>query len=319
MKYWMFLLIFAMSLGITGLSVPQAPDSREETVTVSSSEEILEAAEPFPSFDRELEVRVLKDGQVLSMAMEDYLIGVLAAEMPPDFPPEALKAQAVAARTLALHQAEAGKHPEGAVCTDPCCCQGWSADRYDSVAEAVKATDGLVLAYDGQLIDATFFSCSGGRTESARAVWGGEVPYLQSVESPGEEEAPRDTETAELTPEFFAETLMQAFPEMQLEGSPETWLGRITCTEGGGIEAAFFGGVPVSGTELRRLFSLRSTNMEFDLQENAVRITTHGFGHRVGLSQYGAKAMAEAGKDFTEILLHYYKGTEILRLTAPEE
>ena len=312
MKYWTFLLILAVALGILGLSVPLIPASQ-------ASENVMSTCElPAPSFDRTLSVRVLQDGQLSSMLLEDYLIGVLAAEMPPDFPAEALKAQAVAARTFTLHQAAAGKHPEGAVCTDPHCCQGWSSARYPAVIQAVRATDGLVLTYGGELIDATFFSCTGGRTESARAVWGSDVPYLQSVSSPGEEEAPRFSETRELSAEEFSEILCGACPQMDLSGSPADWLGEITYTEGGGIDTAVFGGVPVEGKNLRRLFSLRSTEMDFDLQEDSVRITTHGFGHRVGLSQYGARAMAEEGKDFTEILLHYYKGTKIFRLIEPE-
>lgn len=315
MKYWTFLLILALALGITGLSAPLLSESPpEKNIMLTSKEPAL----PFPSFDRTLQIPVLKDGQVVTMSMEAYLIGVLGAEMPSDFPPEALKAQAVAARTFALHQAASGKHPEGAVCTDPRCCQGWSSSRSEAAVSAVKATDGLVLTYGGSLIDATFFSCSGGRTESAQAVWGGDVPYLQAVDSPGEESAPGDTEIIELAPEYFAEVLSQAFPDIHLEGSPETWLGKITCTPGGGIDTAEIGGVPVSGCALRRIFSLRSTSMEFQMENDAVRITTHGYGHRVGMSQYGARAMAEDGRDFTEILCHYYQGIKILRLRWPE-
>lgn len=313
MKYWTFLLIFALVLGMAGLTAPLFSGSPAEADTGSVCEL------PFPpSFDRNLRVRVLKDGETVSMSLRDYLIGVLAAEMPSDFPPEALKAQAVAARTFTLHQMEACKHPGGAVCTDSRCCQGWSPERPEPVIAAVDATDGLAAVYGGKLIDATFFSCTGGRTEDARAVWGSDVPYLRSVESPGEETAPRYRDTVELEPDFFAETLCRAYPEMDLSSSPETWMGEITRTKGGGIATAVIGGVPVSGRTLRRLFALRSTDMDFDMEENSVRITTHGFGHRVGLSQYGARAMAEAGKDFTEILLHYYEGIKILRLRGPE-
>lgn len=314
MKYWTFLLIFALVLGIMGLTVPLFSGSPADNNIMLTCDSGISR----PSFDRNQQIRVLQEGRISSMSLRDYLIGVLAAEMPSDFPPEALKAQAVAARTFTLHQIGACKHPEGAVCTDSRCCQGWSPERFDSVITAVDATDGLVAVYDGKLIDATFFSCSGGRTEDAEAVWGGDVPYLQSVESPGEESAPRYADSVELEPAYFAETISRAYPEADFTGAPETWLGKITRTEGGGIDTALIGGVPVSGRTLRRLFSLRSTDMELVMEDNAVTIITHGFGHRVGLSQYGAKAMAEDGKDFTEILLHYYEGIKILRLRGPE-
>ena len=176
-------------------------------------------------------------------------------------------------------------------------------------------TDGLAVVYDGKLIDATYFSCSGGRTEAAVAVWGGEIPYLQSVPSPGEEDAPRETETVTFPAEEFRGCITPARPDADLSGAPETWFGTVRYTAGGGIDTLELGGASFTGTELRRLLGLRSTDIEFSPQEDGVTVTTHGFGHRVGLSQYGAEAMALAGSRFDEILLHYYQGTEIRRLT----
>lgn len=269
-------------------------------------------------FDTQVTLRVLVGGEVTEMTVSDYLAGTLAAEMPSDFPMEALKAQAVASRTFALKQAEAGKHTNADVCTDSACCQGWtsevSAGAMARFSRAVAETDGLVVTYGDSLIDATFFSCSGGRTEAAVAVWGSDIPYLQSVESPGEEDAPRYQETVSLDADDFADLLREAYPEMNLSGPPRAWFGPFTRTEGGGIGTVFIGGVRVEGTALRRLFSLRSTDIDISVTEDAVQITTTGFGHRVGMSQYGARAMAEGGADFEEILLHYYSGTEIKKL-----
>lgn len=277
------------------------------------------AERKLPSFDEAVTLHVLTQDGVKELTMREYLVGVLLAEMPADFPEEALKAQAVASRTFALRQAEAKKHDGADICTDPACCQGYltdaSAEELARLTEAVEATDGLVMTYADGLIDATFFSCSGGRTEDAAAVWGGDVPYLHSVDSPGEEDAPRYTETVKLSAEEFSATLLTAYPEANLSGSPEGWFGACSDTDGGGIDTIFIGGTAVSGTKLRALFSLRSTDITFVVtQAGEIEITTYGFGHRVGLSQYGARAMAETGATFDEILTHYYDGAAVTRL-----
>ena len=301
---------------------PVAPsDSVQEAEADVQDAEATEPAGPqavSQPFDSQVTLRVLVGGEVTEMTVSDYLAGTLAAEMPSDFPMEALKAQAVASRTFALKQAEAGKHTNADICTDTACCQGWtsevSAEAMARFSQAVAETDGLVATYGDSLIDATFFSCSGGRTEAAVAVWGSDIPYLQSVESPGEEDAPRYQETVSLDADYFAGLLQEAYPEMNLSGPPRAWFGPFTRTDGGGIGTVFIGGVCVEGTALRRLLSLRSTDIDISVTEDSVQITTAGFGHRVGMSQYGARAMAESGADFEEILLHYYSGTEIKKL-----
>ena len=264
--------------------------------------------------------------------MEDYLTGVLLSEMPVDFSPEARKAQVVAARTFTCRKLESPKHTQADVCADFACCQAWTSrgdlERkygddftavWQSAQELVRESAGEVLTFGGELIDAVYFSCSGGRTEAAVAVWGGEIPYLQSVPSPGEEDAPRETETLTFTAEEFRDRITPARPDADLSGTPETWFGTVRYTAGGGIGTLELGGASFTGTELRRLLGLRSTDIEFSPQEDGVTVTTHGFGHRVGLSQYGAEAMAQAGRRFDEILLHYYQGTEIRRLTLDGE
>lgn len=274
-------------------------------------------------FDSKITLRVLHEGNVTEMSLRDYLVGVLLAEMPADFPAEALKAQAVAARTFALRKAEAGKHPEADVCTDSACCQGWletdDKELLRQLMAAVDATDGLVVTYGDAFIDATFFSCSDGKTESAVAVWGSDIPYLQSVDSPGEEAAPPYSQSVTLEADYFAEILEEAYPEINLAGTPDGWFGAESRTVGGGIDTVFIGGTPIPGTRLRSLFSLRSTDMVFSPSESEIEITTYGFGHRVGMSQYGAKAMAEAGCLFSDILTHYYTNTTIKRLLCPTD
>lgn len=263
------------------------------------------------------EIMVLVDGEAVRMKLEDYVLGVVLAEMPASFEMEALKAQAVAARTYALKTcADSNKH-RGAVCTSHQCCQsymssedylmrGWSEKYVLRVREAVKATAGQVLCYGGELIRATYFSCSGGSTEDAVAVWGREYPYLQSVKSPGEEETVYFTDTKEFTAESFQDAIGES-----LEGKPASWFGKITYTEGGGVDTIEIGGVAYRGTTLRALLGLRSTVFEVIASEAGVIFVTKGYGHRVGMSQYGADAMAMEGADYKQILAHYYIGAVI--------
>ena len=265
--------------------------------------------------DDTLYLRVLHGDQVETMSLHAYLAGVVGAELPESFPMEAKKAQAVAARTYALRQMGKEKHPGADICTDSSCCQAWVPEPYLNAEQAVRETDGLVLVYGEDLIEATYFSCSGGRTEDAEAVWGSDIPYLQAVDSPGEEDAPRCREEVELSADDFAARLQTLDPSFLPEGMAPQWFGTISYTEGNGVGSVEIGGVSFRGTELRKLFGLRSTNIRFSVTEDKVTISTLGYGHRVGLSQYGAKAMALDGKAFEEILCHYYRNTKIKRLS----
>lgn len=283
------------------------------------AQETEETAETLPP-KISLPVRIrAADGSVTETDMDAYLVGVILAEMPADFAVEALKAQSVAARTYARKAYETGgKHGDGSVCTDPGCCQayltqsdylarGGTQEGLSRVEKAVAATSGEVLTYDGELIEATYFSCSGGSTEDAVAVWGTAFPYLQAVDSPGEEKAVHYSDTFSFTPETFSQAL-----GAPLSGPPTGWFRNVAFTRGGGIAEMEIGGVRYTGVELRGLLGLPSTDFSISATETAITITTHGYGHRVGMSQYGADAMAMTGKDYREILAHYYPGTELV-------
>ena len=262
------------------------------------------------------------DGTVAETDLDEYLFSVVLAEMPASFEKEAPKAQAVVARTYTLKALQTGgKHGDGSVCRDSTCCQAYiSLEDYragggreediEKVRSAVLETSGYVLTYEGALIEATYFSCSGGTTEDAVAVWGTDYPYLQSVESPGEEHAAHYTDTVSYTPSLFQSAL-----GVSLSGDPGTWFGEVTFTEGGGVDTMVIGGKAYRGTELRQKLGLRSTAFSVSVGEH-ITITTRGFGHRVGMSQYGADAMAMAGKDYNQILAHYYQGTVLTSLDA---
>ena len=269
-----------------------------------------------PSYVGNIHVAVRSGEEVQMRELEDYITEVVLSEMPASFEPEALKAQAVAARTYTMKAAlTGGKHGDGSTCTDSACCQahisksayllkGGTEEAYAKVRSAVVGTAGQVLTYGGELIEATYFSCSGGRTEDAVQVWGADYPYLVSVESPGEEAAAHYRDTVTFTPEEFAAAL-----DRELEGTVKDWFEGIQYTHAGSVSTATICGQDYTGTQLRSLLGLRSTAFSVETKENTITITTKGYGHRVGLSQYGADAMAVQGSDYREILAHYYTGT----------
>lgn len=261
---------------------------------------------------------LLADGSVENMDLDAYLTRVVLAEMPAEFETEALKAQAVVARTYTMRRYySARKHANAAVCTDHTCCQaycteadflarGESEKMLNKVKNAVVLTRGQVLEYEGELIEATYFSCSGGRTEDAVAVWGEEIPYLQAIDSPGEEKASHYMDTV-----TFSQTELQEKLGLDLSQSSGAWIGEITYTDGGGVDTIYIGGSLFNGTQVRKLLGLRSTAFVITAVGNTVTVTTKGYGHRVGMSQYGADAMAATGKDYRQILSYYYRGTTL--------
>lgn len=267
----------------------------------------------------------MEDTAVLQTGMDDYLVGVVLAEMPVSFETEALKAQSVVARTYARKAyTTGGKHGDGSVCTKSTCCQGYvepriwleqggSEEGLAKIRMAVSATSGQVLTYEDALIEATYFSCSGGRTEPALAVWGTDYPYLQAVDSPGEEAAAHYTDTAEFTPRQLEQAL-----GVSLEGNPEAWFGNVRYTAGGGVDTMEIAGKEFSGTHLRAALGLRSAAFTVTAEQEMIRITTRGYGHRVGMSQYGADAMAAEGSRYDDILAHYYPGTVLTKLAGEE-
>lgn len=281
----------------------------------------VQSTQPTERIEEIFEVPVLHGQVVQMMDMDAYLTGVLLAEMPVDFHEEALMAQAVAARTCTLQCVQGRqKHEGSAICTDPGCCQaymspedylrdGGAEEKIQKVSNAVVQTAGEYLTYEGKLIEATYFSCSGGRTEDAVAVWGTDVPYLQSLESPGEEQAEAYTNTVTFTAEQLAKCLGRT-----LTGDPSVWLGQVKRTRGGGVATMVLAGKTYTGTELRKLLDLYSTAFTMQVKNGLVEVTTSGRGHRVGMSQYGAQAMAEAGNGYTQILSYYYPGTELTKM-----
>lgn len=325
-------LLFLLSLLFLG-DKGEAGDSPQPTGTLPLDRTVVS---PPPAegagADETTSIRVkLSDGTVTEMTMADYLWRVVAAEMPASFEPEALKAQAVAARTYAAAKMAAGEanHPDADMCTDISCCQayitpqdaaanwGASASSYEAkISAAVADTSGVIATYGGQPIQAVFFSSAAGRTADAVEVWGNDVPYLTGVESPEGEEVPNYHSTVTVPVEEFRTTLLSQVTGADLSGDPSGWFGTPVLASNGGVTSIPVGGVSVTGATLRALFGLRSTVFTVQADSTAVTFSVTGYGHGVGMSQYGANAMAKEGKSYEEILKWYYTGVELEQMTG---
>lgn len=280
-----------------------------------------------PGEDEQTVLRVrMMDGTVQDMNMADYLWSVVAAEMPASFEQEALRAQAITARTYATWKMAHGDtdHPEADVCTDITCCQayitpeqaeanwGLTAAVYRrKIDRAVTGTDGQLITYNGEPIEAVFFSSSAGRTEDAAAVWSSQVPYLVGVDSPEGESVPNYQTEETFRASEVKELILGQYPGADLSGGANSWFRNKTLTASGRVDTMDVGGITMRGTELRALFGLRSTCFTVDVQEDTVTFRVTGYGHGVGMSQYGANALAMEGKTCEEILKWYYTGVEV--------
>lgn len=274
-------------------------------------------AQPVETATKKNHVIYLREdsGKQREIDLESYLTGVLLAEMPAAFHEEALKAQSVAARTYTWKaHTTGGKHGNGSMCTDSACCQayltemdylacGGTEEALEKVRQAVAATSGFILVYEDEPIEATYFSSAGGSTEAALAVWGADFPYLQAVSSP--EKVLIDVVVYSLSE--FENKLGRDLPENATQ-----WFDAVEYTEGGGVESLEICGESYSGVELRSLLGLRSTAFEVFTEDQTITIITRGYGHRVGMSQYGADAMANSGSNYQKILQHYYPGTNLV-------
>ena len=259
-------------------------------------------------------VELYRNGQLETLPLRDYLWGVLAGEMPASYPMEALKAQVVASYSYLRFRTDAGDalgHP-GDICADPNHCKAylspaeaaakWGKDWLDAsrgkLAEAVEAVLGEVLCHDGKPANTVFHAISGGRTESSEAVWGGALPYLISVDSHWDAAAAGYASEVRLSLGEFCEKL----------GVTDPTLGGVTLSAGGSVDSLSVGGKTFTGRELRSLFGLRSTRFTLTLGEEAV-FAVKGYGHQVGMSQYGASVLAAKGYSYADILAYYYPNT----------
>ena len=287
--------------------------------------------------DGEIKIRLLRNatGYVEEMNLEDYVLGVVSAEMPAEFPEEAIKAQAVAARTYALaHVEEFGgtsySKEKNANLIDTVAnqvyyskdqrFQGWPESKqeeyWNKITEAVNSTKGEVLTYEDKLVlSPYFFSTSWGSTEDAVNVFNHNEPYLKSVDSPGEEDSPKYTYKTEKSNIDVISAINAKYNNCL--SSSESLKSQINILErdsANGVSKIKVANEVLTGVEIRKLLKLNSTNFQVEFGDNVVIFNTKGYGHNVGMSQWGARAMAKAGSGYVDILKHYYTGIEIFNM-----
>jgi stage II sporulation protein D len=274
----------------------------------------------------EISVFNVKENKLQKMDLEEYVLGVLAAEMPSKFDMEALKAQALAARTYTLMKTKSfggkgcDKHPGADICTDFAHCQAFADPEsidfnYDKYKEAILATKGEVIVYDNALIQAVFHSTSGGKTENSEEIWTSKVPYLRSVSSEYEDDSPKLITDRDIKVSDFIAAMKKIDSKVQLSSkSIQNQVKVLDRSEGGRITRISVGGKVLSGSAVRSALGLNSSNFNISYQGDTMKFTVTGNGHGVGLSQYGADGMAQKGSKYDEIVKHYYQGVEIVNI-----
>ncbi len=311
----MLVLLFGLPWMTATVEEPESPPAPNEVQEEATA-------------DAQVTLRVWDGETTREMTVAEYLPGVVRGEMPAAFEMEALKAQAVAERTYIYYKIETGgkdSHPDADVCMSPACCSAYTpadkaaerwgdkAEEYEArIQEAVHATDGQVMLYEEQPILAVFHSSSAGKTASSGDVWASNLPYLTSVDSPeGESSVPNYYSVKEIPLSEFKTTFLAAHPEAVFSEDAASWIGSPELNPSGRVEKIAIGGVVVEGTEVRQLFGLRSASFTVETDGEKVTFRVTGYGHGVGMSQYGANEMARQGKTWQEILQWYYTGVRL--------
>lgn len=272
----------------------------------------------------EKKVSVMIGDEKTEMDAEEYIVGVVAGEVYPTYSPEALKAQAVAARTYLYYKLNGGGCAKGAdICTDSKHCQAYKSDEkmrsqwgenYEAylknIRDAVKSTEGEIITYDSAPICALYHSSSVGKTEDCVSVFGGSRPYLVSVDTPIDTNDSEYTKDKTLTKDEFTAKINAAFPDLKVNNID---LKIVSYTDAGRVSTVKIGEKSIKATALRKALDLRSTDFTFKIENEKITFTQRGYGHGVGMSQHGAQALALSGKTYRDILLHYYTGCEITK------
>lgn len=282
-----------------------------------------------------IKVKLTESNEIVEMTVNEYLVGVVPAEMPPDYEEEALKAQAVVARTYLYQKMKNNSHKDVDICDNPSHCQAYySYDKlmnawektkkydkqtrdkyYEKIKRVVKETEKTVVIYKGDLIKAFFHACSSGKTEDVSAIWGEvEIPYLKAVESIEDEGYKNYYSKITLTKQEIVEKIKEKLNRECSSNKDEAFIKITEYTKSGRVKYVQIGGEKYKATELRTALGLRSTN--FTIEEDSEKITFNvkGNGHGVGMSQVGADYLAKKGKKYEDIIKHYYTGVSLEKI-----
>ena len=315
-----------------------SPNNQEDTQENNVAEPTTTNAEENQQNQNDNNSRTIKllhstTGQIEEIDLDEYLYGVVSSEMPASFEIEALKAQAVVARTYTIYQIShnSNKHPGADRCDNYACCQAWiskeerlakwkaeeAESNWNKIKEAVNSTKGKVITYNGEPINAFFHSNSGGVTESSVNIWGGiDYPYLKSVETSGEDGYTQYSSQVQILKQDLLNKIKEKYPDCEMDFSQSDCIQIKELTTSGRVKTIKFGNKEIAGTEARTILGLKSTNFTFSVDGDNVTFSVTGYGHGVGMSQTGADALAKSGSTFEEIIKHFYTNVEIVELNS---
>lgn len=341
-KYFIYFLVFVIIIFIVpalctkkSVETISSIEERERKNAEKSNNDIVtnDEEQNVESYDyskfEKIKLYHKSTGEIEELPIDEYLYGTVSAEMPVNYELEALKAQAIVARTYTLYQIINGnsKHGEADICDDSTCCQAWISkesrmekwsetereDNWNKIVKAVNETSGKIITYEGKPIDAFFHANSGGTTETAANVWGGNnFPYLQSVETSGESEYSQYSSEVTITKEELVNKLKEEFSDFEINFDNEEPIKILEYTESGRVKTIKFGNTELAGTKARSLLGLKSTNFSFTIDGDNIIFSVTGYGHGVGMSQTGADSMAKSGSSCEDIIKHFYTGVDIM-------
>ena len=323
------IVIYFFSIIIFTFVIPIIFTKTNQIEQVSNIEENNEEAQYEYSKYNTIKLLHNSTGEIEELNLDEYLLGVVSAEMPASYDIEALKAQAVVARTYTIYTImhNGTKHERADICDNSNCCQAWISkeDRLNrweeseketnwaKIEEAVNDTKGKIVTYSGEPINAFFHSNSGGTTEVPINVWGGSgYPYLQVVATSGEENYSQYLSTVELTKEEVLNKLKEKHDEAEIDWTVDEPIKILEYTDSGRVRTVRVGNINLSGVEARSIFGLKSANFITQIDGEKVVFAVKAYGHGVGLSQTGSDSLAKQGKNYEEIIKHFYQGVEII-------
>lgn len=332
-KPFIFILLLSLSFVIVSVigslvfygdsGTPIVKDKITKKITEDITYEKVDKKSP------NINVYKVNENKIEKMDIEEYLYGVLSSEMPSTFDVEALKAQAIAARTYVMYKMEnniTSGHKNATVCTNSAHCQAytsykdlkkvkgedWIEGDYVKVKKAVDDTKGQIVTYDDKAILPLYFSTSSGKTENSKDVFSTQYPYLVSVNSPFEEQSPKYSTTYSIKKSKFIKYIKNIYPQINISlDKLDKQVSIVNRTEGGCVKTVEVGNVKISGTDMRKILNLNSANFTINYNNDEINFNVKGYGHGVGMSQWGAEGMAKKGYKYYDILFHYFKDSEI--------
>lgn len=329
--YAFFCFILVILFIIYGKSLDKKEDEQNIPKKVNEKTEEIKI-----DTGQKIKVKITDTGEIREMTVNEYLVGVLPAEMPPDYEEEALKAQAVVARTYLYQKMSNNSHKDVDICDNPSHCQAyysynklmnaWEKTKhydkqtrskyYEKIKKVVKDTENIVVTYDGEYIKAFFHACSAGKTEDVSAIWGEvEIPYLKAVESIEDKNYKNYSSQVKLTKKQIVDKINEKL-DKKCSNKNETkdFIKIVEYTKSGRVKYIEIGGEKYKATELRTALDLRSTNFTIEEDTEKIIFNVKGNGHGVGMSQVGADYLAKEGKNYEDIIKHYYTGVNLEKI-----